>query len=46
MGGTCGTCGRQERCIQGFGWGDLGAGNHFENLDKYGRIILKWISMK
>jgi hypothetical protein len=46
MGWACGTCGGQERCIQGFGWGDLEERNHFENLDPDGKIILKWISKK
>jgi len=24
-------------------WGNLGTGDHFEDLDVYGRIMLKWI---
>jgi hypothetical protein len=35
MGGTCGTYGEEEKCIQGFG-GRLGVGG----------IILKWILKK
>jgi hypothetical protein len=32
MGGTCGTNGRQEKCIQGFGEGDLRERDHVEDL--------------
>jgi hypothetical protein len=39
---TCGRCGGQESCIQGFGWGDPWEGDHLEDLDIAGRIILKW----
>jgi hypothetical protein len=32
MGRTCGTYGRQERCIQDFWWEDLMERNHLEDL--------------
>jgi hypothetical protein len=43
MGRACGTYGRQERCIQGFWWGDLRKRDHLEDLGVNRRIILKWI---
>jgi hypothetical protein len=43
MGAVCGTYRSQERCIQGSGGGDLRERAHLEDLDKDGRIILKWI---
>jgi hypothetical protein len=46
MGGACGMCGRQERCIQGFGGGDLKKREHLENLGIDGSMILKWIFKK
>ena len=39
MGGACGTYGRQERCIQGFGVWSLRVRVHLENLDVDGRIL-------
>jgi hypothetical protein len=30
-----------ERCIQGFGWGNLREGDHMQDLGVDGRIILK-----
>jgi hypothetical protein len=41
VGGACGTYGREERCIQGFGGGNLKERDHVEDLDIGGRIILK-----
>jgi hypothetical protein len=41
MGEECGTYGRQYRCIQDFGRGDLMEREHFEDLGLDGRIILK-----
>ena len=29
---TNGTCGRQKRCVQGFGGGDMSVGDHLEDL--------------
>ena len=46
MGWVCGTYGRQERFIQGFGGWDLKDGEHLEGLVIDGRIILKWILKK
>jgi len=43
MGEACGTYGRQERCIQSFGWGDLMVSDHMEEVDVDGRIKLKWV---
>ena len=42
MGGVCGTYGRQERCIQGFGVGIQRGRVHLQNLGVDGRI-LKWV---
>jgi hypothetical protein len=39
------TYGRQ-RCIQGFGEGDLRERDHFEDLGKDGKLILKWVFKK
>jgi hypothetical protein len=41
-----GTRGRQERCIQGFGGGDLRERHDLEDLGLDGRTILKWIFKK
>jgi len=38
--GACGTYGRQDRCIQGFG-GETRERNQLEDLGIDGRIILK-----
>jgi hypothetical protein len=43
MGGTCGTYGRKERCIQDCWWGDLGERDHLENLNVDGKVILKLV---
>jgi hypothetical protein len=41
MGGACGTIGGEVHT--GFWWGDLREGDHLENQEVDGRIILKWI---
>jgi len=46
MGGACSKYGEQERCIQGFGWGNLWDRDHLEDPDADGRIILRWIFTK
>jgi hypothetical protein len=40
-GGACSTYGRQERCIQGFGGGNLRERENLEDLGVGGRIIIK-----
>jgi len=40
MGGACSAYGEEERCIQGFGWGNLRERNHFGDPDVDGRILL------
>jgi hypothetical protein len=42
MGGTCGTYGVEERCIQGFG-GKTRGKETWKAVIVDGRIILKWI---
>ena len=32
MGGECGTYGREEKCIQNLGWGNLNERDHLEDL--------------
>jgi hypothetical protein len=46
LGGACSRYGGQERCIQGFGGGDLMERDHFEDIGIDGRIILRWIFKK
>ena len=46
MGGACSTYGGEERCVQGFGGGNLGEGNHLQDPGVDGMIILKWIFRK
>jgi hypothetical protein len=46
-GGACGTYGGNERCIKGFGEGNLGKErDSLEDLNVDIRIILKWILKK
>ena len=42
MGWVCGTYGRQERFMHGFGVGSLRARVHLENLGVDGRILTFW----
>jgi len=37
LGRACGTCGGQERCIQGFGGGDPREGDRWEDLETAGK---------
>jgi len=46
MGGACGTYGGEERCIQGFWWGNLRERDHLEDQSVDRRIILRWIFRK
>jgi hypothetical protein len=46
MGGECSTYGGEERCVQGFGWGDLRERDHWGDADADGRIIFKKIFKK
>ena len=41
MSGPCGTCGREESCVQDFGGGNLWERDHLEDRRIDGRIILK-----
>jgi len=43
MGGACSTYGGEERCVQGFGWGNLKERDHLGDPGVDGRIILRWI---
>ena len=42
MGGACSTYGGEERCVQGFGWGNLREKDHWGDPGVDGRIILGW----
>jgi hypothetical protein len=42
MGGTCRTDGKQEKCMQVLGRGNLKKINHSQDVRLDGRIILKW----
>jgi hypothetical protein len=46
MGRECSTYGGEERCIQGFWWGNLRKRDHLEDLGVDGRIVLRWIFRK
>jgi len=46
MGGTCSAYGGAERCIQGFGGGNLRERDHWGDPGVDGRIILRWIFRK
>jgi len=46
MGWTCSAYGGEERCIQGFGWGNLKERDHWGDPGVDGRIILRWIFRK
>jgi hypothetical protein len=45
IGGACSTNG-EEKCVQGFGGGNLRKKNHLEYPGLDGAIILKWIFRK
>jgi hypothetical protein len=38
--------GREEECIQGFGWGNLKTRDHLEDLGIDGRILLTYTLKK
>jgi len=46
MGGACSTYGGEERCIEGFWWGNLRERDHLEDPGVDGRIILRMIFRK
>jgi len=46
MGGECSTYGGKEKCIQGFGEGNLRERDHLEDRNIDGRIVLRWIFRK
>jgi hypothetical protein len=46
MGVAYGTYGRQDRCVQDIGTGNLREKAHLENLGVDGKIILKWLFKK
>jgi hypothetical protein len=41
MGGACSAYGRKERCVKGFGGGNLKERDHLEGPDVDGKIILR-----
>ena len=43
---ACSTYGGEERCIRGFGSGNLSERDHLQDLSVNGNIILKWIFNK
>jgi hypothetical protein len=46
MGGVCSTYGGRERCVQGFGGGNLRKRDRWGDPGVDGRIILGWIFKK
>ena len=46
MGGACSAFGGEERCILGFGWGNLREKDHLEDPGVDGWIILRWMFKK
>jgi len=45
-GTACSTYGGEERCIQGFWWGNLRERDHLGDPGVDGKIILRWIFRK
>ena len=46
MGGACGTCGGEDKCLQGVGWENLKERDSWEDPGVDVRIILKEILKK
>jgi hypothetical protein len=46
LGGECGTCGGEEKCLKGFRWRNVKDRDYLEERRIDGRVILKRILKK